>query len=109
LLICFYAIDAPTLFCCASTLCALQLALSAVPAAAAAAVVLFCSVQVGEANDYVGKGMAGGEIVIVPPADAGFVAEDASIAGNTCLYGATGERVGLMQCVCGFVLFSELQ
>lgn len=47
---------------------------------------------VGEANDYVGKGMAGGEIVIVPPADAGFVPEDASIAGNTCLYGATGGR-----------------
>jgi glutamate synthase domain-containing protein 3 len=45
---------------------------------------------VGEANDYVGKGMAGGEIVIVPPADAGFVAEEASIVGNTCLYGATG-------------------
>lgn len=45
---------------------------------------------VGEANDYVGKGMAGGEIVIVPPADAGFVAESASIVGNTCLYGATG-------------------
>lgn len=46
---------------------------------------------VGEANDYVGKGMAGGEIVIVPPADAGFVAEEASIVGNTCLYGATGK------------------
>lgn len=45
---------------------------------------------VGEANDYVGKGMAGGEIVIVPPSDAGFVAESASIVGNTCLYGATG-------------------
>lgn len=45
---------------------------------------------VGEANDYVGKGMAGGELVIVPPADAGFVAESASIVGNTCLYGATG-------------------
>lgn len=44
----------------------------------------------GEANDYVGKGMAGGEIVIVPPADAGFAAESASIVGNTCLYGATG-------------------
>jgi len=44
----------------------------------------------GEANDYVGKGMAGGEIVIVPPSDAGFAAESASIVGNTCLYGATG-------------------
>ncbi|CAM6094651.1 unnamed protein product [Calypogeia fissa] len=45
---------------------------------------------VGEANDYVGKGMAGGEIVIVPHSFAKFVAEDATIIGNTCLYGATG-------------------
>ncbi|MDH3424600.1 MAG: glutamate synthase-related protein, partial [Gemmatimonadota bacterium] len=37
----------------------------------------------GEANDYVGKGMHGGEIVIRPPADAGFKAADATIAGNT--------------------------
>ncbi len=42
---------------------------------------------VGEANDYVGKGMGGGRIVIRPPAnDAG----DPVLAGNTCLYGATG-------------------
>jgi len=45
---------------------------------------------VGEANDYVGKGMHGGEIVVVPEADAGFVAADSSIIGNACLYGATG-------------------
>jgi len=44
----------------------------------------------GEANDYVGKGMHGGEIVVVPDADAGFVAADSSIVGNACLYGATG-------------------
>lgn len=44
----------------------------------------------GEANDYVGKGMNGGEIVIVPADDAGFVAADSSIVGNACLYGATG-------------------
>ena len=44
----------------------------------------------GEANDYVGKGMHGGEIVVVPHADAGFVASDSSIVGNACLYGATG-------------------
>jgi glutamate synthase (NADPH/NADH) large chain len=44
----------------------------------------------GEANDYVGKGMAGGRIVIRPPADATFVACDTPILGNTCLYGATG-------------------
>jgi glutamate synthase (NADPH) large chain len=44
----------------------------------------------GEANDGVGKGMAGGRIVVAPPKDAGFVARDAVIIGNTCLYGATG-------------------
>jgi glutamate synthase domain-containing protein 3 len=44
----------------------------------------------GEANDYVGKGMAGGEIVIVPPPASPFAAETASLVGNTCLYGATG-------------------
>jgi glutamate synthase (NADPH/NADH) large chain len=44
----------------------------------------------GEANDYVGKGMAGGRIVIRPPGDAGYAAKDAVIVGNTCLYGATG-------------------
>merc|ERR1712070_1251134 len=35
-------------------------------------------------------GMHGGEIVVVPHADAGFVAADSSIVGNACLYGATG-------------------
>ncbi len=44
----------------------------------------------GEANDYVGKGMHGGEIVVVPDNDAGFVASESSIVGNACLYGATG-------------------
>jgi len=44
----------------------------------------------GEANDYVGKGMHGGEIVVIPDANAGFVAADSSIVGNACLYGATG-------------------
>ena len=44
----------------------------------------------GDANDYVGKGMAGGEITIFPPRDSGFVAHRAIILGNTCLYGATG-------------------
>ena len=44
----------------------------------------------GEANDYVGKGMAGGEIVIVPPPNSPFAAGEAILVGNTCLYGATG-------------------
>ncbi|XP_024543692.1 ferredoxin-dependent glutamate synthase, chloroplastic [Selaginella moellendorffii] len=45
---------------------------------------------IGESNDYVGKGMAGGELVITPPEKTGFVPEDSTIIGNTCLYGATG-------------------
>jgi glutamate synthase (NADPH/NADH) large chain len=45
---------------------------------------------VGDANDYVGKGMAGGRIVIRPPANAAYAARDTVIVGNTCLYGATG-------------------
>jgi glutamate synthase (NADPH) large chain len=44
----------------------------------------------GEANDYVGKGMAGGKIVLRPHAHSNFVARDTVIMGNTCLYGATG-------------------
>jgi glutamate synthase domain-containing protein 2/glutamate synthase domain-containing protein 1/glutamate synthase domain-containing protein 3 len=44
----------------------------------------------GEANDYVGKGMSGGEIVVRPPAGHRFVARDNIIVGNTVLYGATG-------------------
>ncbi|MBG1259806.1 glutamate synthase-related protein [Nostoc commune] len=44
----------------------------------------------GEANDYVGKGMHGGEIIIKPPTDATYNASQNVIVGNTCLYGATG-------------------
>jgi glutamate synthase (NADPH/NADH) large chain len=44
----------------------------------------------GDANDYVGKGMAGGRIVLRHPGTAGFVHRDTIIMGNTCLYGATG-------------------
>jgi len=45
---------------------------------------------VGEANDYVGKGMSGGEITIRPGPEETFVWEDNVLLGNTCLYGATG-------------------
>ncbi|MDE2967137.1 MAG: glutamate synthase large subunit [Chloroflexota bacterium] len=44
----------------------------------------------GEANDYVGKGMAGGMISVAPRDDAGFRGRDAVLVGNTVLYGATG-------------------
>ena len=45
---------------------------------------------IGDANDYVGKGMAGGRIVIRPSDAAGYEAKNTAIIGNTCLYGATG-------------------
>ena len=44
----------------------------------------------GDANDYVGKGMSGGRLAIYPPKGAAFESHQASIVGNTCLYGATG-------------------
>ncbi|MGH8267880.1 MAG: glutamate synthase large subunit [Steroidobacteraceae bacterium] len=44
----------------------------------------------GDANDYVGKGMAAGRIVLRHPREARFVARETVIMGNTCLYGATG-------------------
>ena len=44
----------------------------------------------GDANDYVGKGMAGGRVIIYPPMISGFASEANVIIGNTCLYGATG-------------------
>ncbi len=47
----------------------------------------------GDANDYVGKGMAGGKIVVRPPEGSSFAANKTPIVGNTCLYGATGGRL----------------
>ena len=44
----------------------------------------------GDANDYVGKGMTGGSLVIYPPKNSTFASNEAIIVGNTCLYGATG-------------------
>jgi glutamate synthase domain-containing protein 3 len=49
----------------------------------------------GEANDYVGKGLSGGEISIRPSARATYTWSDQVIAGNTILYGATGGRLFL--------------
>jgi glutamate synthase (ferredoxin) len=45
---------------------------------------------VGESNDYVGKGMHGGEIVVKPPVGITYDPSTNVIVGNTCLYGATG-------------------
>jgi len=47
----------------------------------------------GDANDYVGKGMTGGKLVIYPPKGSEFRTNDTSIVGNTCLYGATGGKL----------------
>jgi len=50
-------------------------------------------VLIGDANDYVGKGMAGGRIVVRPSDDAGYLVRETAIIGNTCLYGATGGQL----------------
>src|SRR5262249_56473753 len=42
----------------------------------------------GEGNDYVGKGLSGGRIIVRPPVDGGIVPEESIIVGNTVLYGA---------------------
>ena len=47
----------------------------------------------GDANDYVGKGMAGGKLVLRPPSESNFKSNESPIMGNTCLYGATGGRL----------------
>ncbi|QXH36127.1 glutamate synthase large subunit [Pseudomonas muyukensis] len=47
----------------------------------------------GDANDYVGKGMTGGKLTIVPPAGSPFETQHSAIVGNTCLYGATGGKL----------------
>ncbi len=50
-------------------------------------------ILIGEANDYVGKGMHGGEIIIRPPEGALYTWHESIIVGNTVLYGATGGRL----------------
>jgi len=47
----------------------------------------------GDANDYTGKGLSGGKLVVYPPADATFVVEQNVIVGNVALYGATSGEV----------------
>ena len=49
----------------------------------------------GDANDYVGKGLSGGKIIIYPPAGSTFKSEDNIIVGNVALYGATGGELYL--------------
>ena len=52
----------------------------------------------GDANDYVGKGMAGGKIVISPPEGSSFPSNQTPIVGNTCLYGATSGKLYAAGC-----------
>ncbi|WP_100641393.1 glutamate synthase large subunit [Marinobacter salexigens] len=47
----------------------------------------------GDANDYVGKGMTGGKLVVKPPRGSVFESQKTAIIGNTCLYGATGGKL----------------
>ena len=49
----------------------------------------------GDANDYVGKGLSGGRLILHPDRDARFAAEDNIIAGNVIAYGATGGELFL--------------
>ncbi len=50
-------------------------------------------ILVGEANDYVGKGLCGAEIAVLPPPESRFAAHENVIVGNTVLYGATSGRL----------------
>lgn len=43
----------------------------------------------GDTNDYLGKGLSGGKLIVVPPSDSPFIPEENIIAGNVCFYGAT--------------------
>ena len=49
----------------------------------------------GDVNDYCGKGLSGGKVIVYPPREATFAAEDNVIAGNVVLYGATSGEVYL--------------
>ena len=48
---------------------------------------------IGDANDYVGKGLSGATIIIKPPLDSNLIAKDNTIIGNTVLYGATSGKL----------------
>ena len=50
---------------------------------------------VGDANDYLGKGLSGGRLIVRPPESSPFVAEDQVIAGNVIAYGATAGEIYL--------------
>ena len=47
---------------------------------------------VGDANDYIGKGLSGGKIIVYPPKNAAFDRSENIVIGNVALYGATGGK-----------------
>ena len=53
----------------------------------------------GDANDFVGKGLSGGKVIVYPPKNSSFNAQDEIIAGNVCGYGATDGQMYLSGCV----------
>ncbi len=55
----------------------------------------------GDANDYLGKGLSGGRIIVVPPKGSAFKPEENIISGNTLLYGATSGEAYIHGCVGG--------
>jgi len=52
----------------------------------------------GDANDYVGKGLSGGKLIVYPPQESPFKAEENILIGNVCLYGATSGRAFFRGC-----------
>jgi glutamate synthase domain-containing protein 3 len=52
----------------------------------------------GDANDYVGKGLSGGRLIVFPPRESSFTAEDNILVGNVCLYGATSGEAYFRGC-----------
>jgi glutamate synthase (NADPH/NADH) len=49
----------------------------------------------GDSNDYVGKGLSGGIVIVYPPKECDFKAEENIVVGNVCLYGAISVRKSL--------------
>jgi glutamate synthase (NADPH/NADH) len=58
----------------------------------------------GDANDYVGKGLSGGQLIVYPPKESKFEPELNVIAGNVCLYGATSGRAFICGIAAGIII-----
>ena len=51
----------------------------------------------GDSNDYIGKGLSGGKIIVYPPAGTKFKADENIIVGNVAFYGATSGKPHVLQ------------